>query len=49
MIRAGTLSEELEVVLDTEHGEFAADPMAIDVDGPLVRFTRPGAIILKER
>ncbi|HEX6052273.1 MAG TPA: DUF3459 domain-containing protein, partial [Gemmatimonadaceae bacterium] len=49
VIRAGTLSEELEVVLDTEHGEFAADPMAIDVDGPLVRFTRPGAIILKER
>jgi maltooligosyltrehalose trehalohydrolase len=41
----------LEVVLDTEHSEFTADPRAIEVStmssATLVRFTRPGAIILK--
>jgi len=41
----------LEVVLDTEHAEFAADPHAIDVSSmasaTLVRFARPGAIVLK--
>ena len=49
VMRAGTLSQDLEVVLDTEHGEFAADPMAIDLDGHVIRFARPGAIILKGR
>jgi maltooligosyltrehalose trehalohydrolase len=48
-MRAGALSEGLEIVLDTEHGEFTADPEAIDVDGPLIRFARAGAVILKER
>jgi maltooligosyltrehalose trehalohydrolase len=48
-MRAGALSEALEIVLDTEHGEFTADPEAIDVDGPLIRFARAGAVILKER
>ena len=41
----------LEVVLDTEHSEFTADPRAIEVStmssATLIRFTRPGAIILK--
>jgi maltooligosyltrehalose trehalohydrolase len=41
----------LDVVLDTEHGEFAADPQAIDVSAmassTLVRFGRPGAVILR--
>ena len=40
-----------EVVLDTEHSEFAADPHAIDVStmhaATLVQFSRPGAIVLK--
>ena len=46
-------SIELDTVLDTEHGEFAADPQAIVVSSGFasasVRFRRPGAIILKER
>ena len=41
----------LEVVLDTEHAEFTADPQAIDVSSmpgaTLVRFARAGAIVLK--
>ena len=41
----------LEVVLDTEHSEFAIDPHAIDVSqmasATIVRFARPGAVILK--
>jgi maltooligosyltrehalose trehalohydrolase len=44
---------ELEIVLDTEHAEFAADPQPIVVSSgsgsASVRFARPGAIILKER
>ncbi|HEY0874638.1 MAG TPA: malto-oligosyltrehalose trehalohydrolase [Vicinamibacterales bacterium] len=48
-MRAGALSEDLEITLDTEHGEFTADPQAIDVDGPVIRFARAGAVILKER
>jgi maltooligosyltrehalose trehalohydrolase len=43
---------ELETILDTEHAEFAADPQAIAVSSPpavTVRFSRPGAIILRER
>ena len=41
----------LDVVLDTEHGEFTSDPHAIDLSdmssATIVRFARPGAIILK--
>ena len=41
----------LNVLLDTEHAEFAADPTAIDVStvsgATIVRFARPGAIILQ--
>ena len=41
----------LDVLLDTEHAEFAADPTAIDVStvsgATIVRFARPGAIILQ--
>jgi maltooligosyltrehalose trehalohydrolase len=48
-MRAGALSESLEVVLDTEHGEFTDDPKAIDIDGTVFRFARPGAVIVKER
>ena len=36
----------LELILDTEHAEFAADPAPIQLSGT-VRFSRPGAIILK--
>jgi maltooligosyltrehalose trehalohydrolase len=43
----------LELVLDTEHAEFAADPMPIALPEPstaaLVHFRRPGAVILKGR
>ena len=42
---------ELAIALDTEHAQFAADPHAIDVStmssATLVRFARPGAIVLK--
>ena len=41
----------LDVVLDTEHGEFASSPQAIDLSimsaSTIVRFARPGAIILE--
>ena len=41
----------LEVVLDTEHAEFAADPRPIDIAASsadtIVRFARPGAVILR--
>ena len=37
----------LALVLDTEHAEFTADPQAIDLFGAVVRFRRPGAIILR--
>ena len=41
----------LDVVLDTEHSEFASEPRAIDVSAmsaaTIVRFARPGAIVLK--
>jgi hypothetical protein len=44
---------ELELVLDTEHAEFAADPQAIAVTSgsgsSSISFARPGAVILKER
>jgi hypothetical protein len=36
-------------VLDTEHAEFAADPAAIDIDESVIRFQRPGAVILGEQ
>jgi hypothetical protein len=39
----------METVLDTEHGEFAADPAPIRIDRERLLFLRPGAIILKER
>jgi maltooligosyltrehalose trehalohydrolase len=38
----------LDVVLDTEHAEFADDPAPIDVTGRLVTFQRPGAVILRQ-
>jgi len=37
------------VALDSEHGEFAGDPTAIDVAGLTVTFRRPGAVVLEER
>ena len=43
----------LAPVLDTEHAEFAADPLPIDVPQPgadaLITFHRPGAVILRQR
>jgi maltooligosyltrehalose trehalohydrolase len=50
----GDLSDaRLELVLDTEHAEFAADPLPIDVPQPgadaLIKFHRPGAVILRQR
>jgi maltooligosyltrehalose trehalohydrolase len=43
----------LELVLDTEHGEYTADPLAIDTARPstdtTVRFQRAGAVILRQR
>ena len=41
--------DRVEVVLDTEHAEYADAPMAIDVTGGTVRFQRPGAVILRAR
>jgi hypothetical protein len=42
-----------EVVLTTEDGLFAPDPVPITVDrqpdGPVIHFSRPGAIILRRR
>ncbi len=49
VMRAGTVGEDLEIVLDTEHGEFTEDPTAIDIDGHMIRFRRAGAVILKGR
>ena len=49
VMHTGIDDGDFEIVLDTEHGEYAADPAAIDVDGTVVRFQRPGAIILKTR
>ena len=44
---------ELTLVLDTEHGEFAADPTALAVNlagaDTSVRFRRPGAVIMQEQ
>ena len=41
----------LDVVLDTEHGEFTSSPQAIDLSimsaATIIRFARPGAIILE--
>ena len=42
-------ARRLRLVLDTEHAEFAADPMAIDIDERMIRFQRPGAIIFGEQ
>jgi maltooligosyltrehalose trehalohydrolase len=39
----------LELVLDTEHAEFAENPAAVDLDGIRIGFQRPGAVILRER
>lgn len=43
----------MQVILETEHAEYAADPHPIDVprfgSDALVRFARPGAVILKEQ
>jgi maltooligosyltrehalose trehalohydrolase len=36
----------LDLVLDTEHAEFAQDPAAIDVDAARITFRRAGALIL---
>jgi maltooligosyltrehalose trehalohydrolase len=45
-------ASRLHTVLDTEHAEFAQDPAPIDIasDGgrTLIRFQRPGAVILQE-
>ena len=45
------LGPNLEIVLDTEHAQFAADPRAIDIStvsgATIVRFARPGAIIVR--
>jgi maltooligosyltrehalose trehalohydrolase len=38
---------DLELVLDTEHGEYAEHPLPIDIAGGVVRFGRPGAVILR--
>ena len=42
-------TDRLAVVLDTEHAEFAEQPVPIDVDRQIVTFSRPGAIIFEER
>ena len=42
---------KFEIMLDTEHAQFAADPRAIDIStvsgATIVRFARPGAIIVR--
>ncbi len=48
-IGADSPGADLDLVLDTEHAEFAGAPAAIDVSGATVRFQRPGAVILKQR
>jgi maltooligosyltrehalose trehalohydrolase len=44
---------ELRLVLDTEHAEFVADPLPLDVTlagaDASVRFGRPGAVIMQEQ
>ena len=44
---------DLRLVLDTEHAEFAAGPVPLDVSlggaDATVGFKRPGAVILQER
>jgi maltooligosyltrehalose trehalohydrolase len=44
---------QLRLVLDTEHAEFAGDPVPLDVTlvgaGAAVRFGRPGAVIMQEQ
>jgi maltooligosyltrehalose trehalohydrolase len=44
---------DLRLVLDTEHGEFTADPMPVDITSAgadaSVRFGRPGAVIMQEQ
>jgi maltooligosyltrehalose trehalohydrolase len=42
-------ARRLELVLDTEHAEFSDDPVAIDIDESVIRFQRPGAVILGEQ
>jgi maltooligosyltrehalose trehalohydrolase len=45
--------QDLRLVLDTEHAEFAADPAPLDVTlgvaDATVRFARPGAVIMQEQ
>ena len=43
------LDLDLETVLDTDHAEFSGEPAPIDVQRGIVRFQRPGAIILRHR
>jgi maltooligosyltrehalose trehalohydrolase len=45
----GAEGADFETVLDTEHAEYADAPAAIDITGSVVRFDRPGAVILKHR
>ena len=49
----GTVAGRLHRVLDSEHAEFVSAPAAIDVsaggDGGIIRFQRPGAVILHEQ
>ena len=47
-LRTPLATRDLDLVLDTEHGEFAESPAAIDVTDALIRFARPGAVILRE-
>lgn len=42
-------TRRLALMLDTEHAEFAEAPAAIHVADAVVRFARPGAVILRER
>lgn len=48
-LRTPLQGHDLELVLDTEHAEFAGAPAAIDISDAVVRFARPGAAILRER
>ena len=45
-LRTPLQRQELELILDTEHAEFAEPPMAIGIADAVVRFARPGAVIL---
>ena len=42
-------ARDMELVLDTEHAEFAETPEPIHVADALIRFPRPGAVILREK